>query len=447
MATGCPSGSVVVTQPAPAYQGAQLTVACPDAKSEEIVTNYSRNWAAQRAGAVRTVRYSGATPPPEADLWVIPAVELPRLADAGALRTLPDAYTGDRDASWMDVLPLFREQLLVWDRKRYGFPLLGEAPVCCYRTDLFKEAKLAPPQTWEQFADAAEHFRTRGPSLPPLPRDDAELEREFYTIAICHIRKAIPEGQNLEASPQAEVYAFHYDLDGTPRIDAPGFVAALKLMRDRFQPCRPKGSSGDSVAAFRDGQAVLCLTDATQIVAFQQSKAVRDKVGVCRMPGAGGRAEPNRVPYLGSGDLVTVVPQTAGNAEAAFALAAELCSRDTSRQIAIEPGGGPVRISQLDDARAWGVYQLDRDQTKALTDALRETLLHPNVRNPALRLRTPDQEAHRQVLIKALREVLEEQGDPAAALQAVAKRWQDLDAKDPEAHRAAYRLNLGLLPR
>ena len=39
----------------------------------------------------------------------------------------------------------------------------------------------------------------------------------------------------------AAAYAFHYDTrDGRPRIDQPGFVAALQLMQ-RLQACRPAG--------------------------------------------------------------------------------------------------------------------------------------------------------------------------------------------------------------
>jgi hypothetical protein len=155
------------------------------------------------------------------------------------------------------------------------------------------------------------------------------------------------------------------------------------------------------------------------------------------------------MPYLGAGGYLAVVPQKAAAPDAAFALAAELCGQETGRQIVIEPGrwnAGPTRLSQLDDTRLWDGLDLDAARTAALRDALRQTLLHPNVLNPALRLRTPDQAVYQQILAKSLREVLEGKGDPATALQAVARRWAELDAKNPQ-HLAEYRMSVGLLPR
>src|SRR5260370_5012536 len=80
----------------------------------------------------------------------------------------------------------------------------------------------------------------------------------------------------------------------------------------------------------------------------------------------------NHIPYLGAGGHLAVVPQKAASPEAAFALAAELCGRDTGGQIFIEPahwGSGPLRISQLDDVRLWGAYCLDDTRSTALRDA------------------------------------------------------------------------------
>jgi multiple sugar transport system substrate-binding protein len=463
---GCPSGQAGVTKPALPHAGVHVTVACTDKKTRDLVQTYSKNWANQEDAAVATILYDPAGGPAAADLWVIAAADLPRIVRAGLLQPLPPSYSGSTNATWADLLPLYREQLLVWDEKLYGFPLLGTAPVCCYRTDWLQEAKLAPPQTWEQFADIAERFHKAGadgkagPSLPPLPQDDDALEREFYTIAVCYAKQALHEGTAIEALPREQVYSLHYDVKtGKPRIDSSGFVYALQLLRDRLQPCRPSGTSADPTSVFNDGKAVLCLTDAAHVVKLQKG-ALNDKFGVCRMPGAGCRfdfvsgemlpldKEPNRMPYLGSGDYVTVVPKTAKAPDAAFALAAQLCSRDTSRQIVIEPdrwGGTPIRLREFDDQAVWDAYQLDAARKEGLRDALRQTLLHPDVRNPALRLRTPDQDAHRKILVKALRDVLEGGGQPDKALQAVAEQWAELDAKNPQ-HLAEYPISLGLLP-
>ena len=86
------------------------------------------------------------------------------------LQPLPDSLAAGEAYSWKSLLPLYRDKLGVWDRKRYGVPLLGESLLCCYRSDWLAEPrhraafeakyhyKLEPPATWEQYADIAEYF-------------------------------------------------------------------------------------------------------------------------------------------------------------------------------------------------------------------------------------------------------------------------------------------------
>jgi ABC-type glycerol-3-phosphate transport system substrate-binding protein len=258
---------------------------------------------------------------------------------------------------------------------------------------------------------------------------------------------------------QDEVFSFHYDLQsGAPRIDQPGFVYALTLLQ-RLQPYRPAGTSATPAEAFRDGRAVLCLTDASWLPVFQQKPDLRDKFGICRMPGGGcyfdyrtGTRHPaasNRVPYLGSSGWLALVPGTAPHAEAAFALLADLSGPERSAQVSLEPrwGGGPLRDDQLNRER-WDAFDLDGTRTAALKETLQQTLLHRQMKNPVLCLRIPDQAAHRAALVKEVRAALAGQATPEQALKAAARRWSDLDrARGMEAHRADYRISLGLLPR
>src|SRR5262249_24399772 len=154
------------------------------------------------------------------------------------------------------VLAVYREHLLLWEGAPCAAPLAGEAPVCLYRADLYeseahrkgylafqegraKGAKsvfeLRPPASWEELALQAEYFRQhhpagkRGPSLPPLPADDRELDRLFYTVAAGYGRRA---ARLDEPAAREELFTFHYDLDtGKSRIATPGFVAALRLLQ------------------------------------------------------------------------------------------------------------------------------------------------------------------------------------------------------------------------
>jgi multiple sugar transport system substrate-binding protein len=483
LAAGCRQ-ETPPTAPARPHQGVTLRVACPGDPAAAVVETHARGWAARAGAQVQVLRYDRPAGPQTveaADVWVLRPAELPRWAAAGRLLPVPEKYAGREDPyAWRDLLPLYREQLLLWDRAAVGLPLLGEAPVCCYRADLLEDPahrqafrqkngwELGPPHTWEEYAAVAEYFRAHGPagqagpSLPPLPADEGGLDRLFYTVAAGYARRAIPADEDT-GRRAAETFSFHYDLDtGRPRIDGPGFVYALRLLQ-RLQKCRPEGAGGVPAEAFRDGKAVLCLADASWLPAFQKSAAVRDKFSVCPVPGggryfefAGGkevvvwdaqRRAANRVPYLGAGGWLAVVPRGTPHPEAAFALLAHLSGPETSNEIVLEPrwGGGPVRTPQLNRQR-WDAFDLAPAPTAALREALLETLLHRGVKNPALVLRIPEQASHRAALVAKLRPALTAGGDAEVTLKEAARLWSELDrAKGPAAMKSEYRLSVGLL--
>src|SRR5439155_4765396 len=114
----------------------------------------------------------------------------------------------------------------------------------------------------------------------------------------------------------------------------------------------------------------------------------------------------NRVPYLGAGARVLAVPRSAGRAEAAFALAGELGGRSVGQQVVLEPrwGGGAVRQVHLDKEQ-WDAFGLEPGQARELRASLRETL-QPNIRNPPLCLRVPDERAFVAALGWELRKAL-----------------------------------------
>jgi multiple sugar transport system substrate-binding protein len=465
---GCGPSPQTPTGPSddPLYPGVVLTVACPGDPSARVVGSYGRAWASRAGAEVRVVTYDPKAGPdavPDADAWVIEPADLPRWADAGRLRAVPEAYTRPRtDYGWQDLLPLWTDRLLKWKGQVYALPVLGEAPLCFYRADLFADAKkhgrdLAPPATWEEFAEIAEHFPA--PSLPPLPETDDALEREFYTIAASCAARAV-RLQDRDKHDDPEKFSFTYDLaTGKPRIAEPGFVYALKLMQ-RLQPRRAAADGRPAPEAFASGKAALCLADAPWIARFQKAPA-RPPFGVCRVPGskvvfgygAKEKQEPaggNYVPYLGSGGWLGVVPEGSAHPEAAFALLADLGGDETSGKVLLEPawGGGAFRRGHLVDTRGWTSFNLEPAQKNDLVQALQQTINHPGLSNPASPLRLPDGREHTKALAEELRAALLGKKDAAAALKAVDERWRALDAKKGEGGaRADYAHSLGLLPR
>jgi multiple sugar transport system substrate-binding protein len=448
---------------APAWKGFRLRVAVPSAAAEAEVREAARGWQLrQQALPIEIVRWAGDQSPEAvagADVWVLRPAELGRWADADKLLPVPTERLDD--PTWTGLLPLFRDKLLVWGerdgrRAAYAYPLRGEAPLLCWRSDLLDRAapRLSPPQTWAEIKEQAKTLfdQRKEPILPPLPHDDEELERLFYTVAASYVRR--PLGENAKPD-RTNDFAFHFDLDsGRPLINEEGFVNALQLLQD-LQAYRPANTADKPDEAFRNGQAVFRVTDASSLASF-----ARQPLGLSQVPSA---LRGSRVPYLGSASWIAVVPRTAPQPEAAFDLLADIAGPETSNQMALAPhragdvswGGGVLRIEQLDPSVRLESFNLVRERPSGSSVAtvadLRETLrvtLRSGAQNPVLPLRIPDQQRYRPVLIRQLRAALgppEKRPTAKNALDAVAQEWQRIgEEKDRTKRVAEYRISVGL---
>src|SRR5262249_18221926 len=127
-------------------------------------------------------------------------------------------------------------------------------------------------------------------SLPPAPASAATFDRDFHLIAAPHARRAInlEKSTSLRAAQKtALMFSYQFDADsGEPLISQPGFVAAYQLM-GRMQACRLPGTSANPMDSFRAGQAVLGIATLSDLPRLQaEGSLVRDKFGICRIPGS-----------------------------------------------------------------------------------------------------------------------------------------------------------------
>lgn len=443
-------------KPAARWPGTTLTVVCPPGPARRLFESHGRTWAHDNGAKLQLTDRSADSPP---SILVVAPAELTRQIVGNGVPPLADA------TETASFLPLYRVRLLNWDAQSFALPLLGDGVLCVFRQDWYADAEtkaaykskhgaeLAAPETWDDFATQAAFFAERRgkPSLPPLPADDAGVDRAYFSIAApMAVRASTGSLRNrTSVDPnRASVFSFQYDaLTGEPLIAAEGFVEALKLLQ-KLQPLRsPKP---DAVTALRDGDAALGLVTLVELAALKGSQA---HWGVTRVPGSRRVFAPgsspddlvNVVPYVGSTGMLGVIPRGAPAADAAFDLLMYLCSDAISREIVHDPafGCGPYRDSHLSkQASGWFSYGLDEANTAKLRDILRD-IADPRLDNPALVLRTPDQESHRKVVLAAIRKALTGNVDPAAALAEVDREWRKLDG-DPAKARTLYRKSLGL---
>jgi ABC-type glycerol-3-phosphate transport system substrate-binding protein len=482
-ASGCSSART--TGPDLPFRGVTLTVACPPS-CEPFLKRAARGWQARhQANSVTFVPFDPAQPP-GADIWIVPGWQLPRWVVAGKVQPLPESLIQrDGASSWPAVLPLYRESLVVWlaqDRSArvpWAVPVLGEGPVLCYRSDLYADPAqqtayrtetgqvLHPPATWAEFEIQAGYFSRKAQlSLPALPTDPGALERLFGQVAAGYARRPAHDViLRTEALPESALVLFQNLDTGAPLLDQPAFVHALQLLQklQAFRaPARATGQHepDEPEELFRAGKAALCLCEAPWIVRFQEKdSSVRDNFNVTVLPGAEkfigpeGTEDyltPNRMPYLGTGLLVGALPtDLPGNKDAAVSLLAHLLERETNNSLVLSPplAGRVVRSDQLDERIRWDVLGLDQARTRATVETLRETLLLRNLRNPALALRCPDAEAHRDLLVAQLRRALLDKVDAKTCLQEASQGWQQRREKLGAATiRSGARLSVGLLP-
>lgn len=470
--------------PPPEFQGQTVRVACPD-ELRDLVVAQSRVWEARQEARVLVSSYPAGAPPEGvvADALLFAPADLPRLVTAGRLQKIPEEMTRrGADFDWDRLLHHYSEQLVLWNRIPYAVPIVGEAAVCVYRSDLIDspqwqkrftawmakshpgvERPLRAPASWEEFALLANFFRDEhpsgkpGPSLPPLSENADGVERLYMQVAAGYVRRAVRRDEQRGPDYLDDVFSFTFDQNsGTPRIASPGFVRALQTLI-RLQPFRPPGASRQPVEAILEGQAVLGIVEVSAVAKLQASK-LRDKIGVCAVPGsemyftAGGEERTlkqgvNRVPYLGgAGWLAGVVPSSA-QAEAAMDLLAELAGPIRSSQIAQEPrwGGGPTRIDALIRDR-WDSFDLDAPRTRLLRETLNRSLQSHGLENPATVMRLPDRLAFRDALVAGLRRSLLEKADASESLRGVSQKWKSIIEKRGAAnHRRDNRLGLGLV--
>ncbi|MEM7025034.1 MAG: extracellular solute-binding protein, partial [Pseudomonadota bacterium] len=175
--------------------------------------------------------------PPE-----IASMQLERLlyyADLGLLE--PASWWFDKYGD--DVVPLAS---IPYKGERWDIPYALTSEMWWYRQDLFDEAGIEPPQTWDDFLVAAKHFN--------------DPSQDFYGIAIAG-------GPGEWTAWHYEVFlwqngGFVFDTDLNPLVDSPESIEALNYLKDLYQYAPPDAATWewwDSIDAFVAERVALSM--------------------------------------------------------------------------------------------------------------------------------------------------------------------------------------------
>ena len=108
----------------------------------------------------------------EQDLVHVDCVWMGQYAGQGWLHPV-DELVAETDPAVLDLedfMPRILEEQSMWEGTLYGLPFITAVFGMYYRTDIFEELSLEPPQTWEQLAIAAQTISwPNGSLLPPKP--------------------------------------------------------------------------------------------------------------------------------------------------------------------------------------------------------------------------------------------------------------------------------------
>lgn len=227
--------------------------------------------------------------------WVVPVEEYIE-------RTNPEVLALD------DFIPSVLDEQGSWEGEIYGLPFIQAVFGLHYRTDIFDEFGLTPPQTWDELRDTA-----------------AMLTEELADRDMVGITFMGRRGVQAQCTYNNMLWSFGgdwYDEDYNPTINSPEAVAAL----DYFQTLIPYAPAGvltydwaENADAFAQGMAAMNLQwqNSAPLAQDPAQSVIVDLFDFTLIPGVEQEdGSIYRTPTFGGWGLM--IPHDATNPEAAW---------------------------------------------------------------------------------------------------------------------------------
>lgn len=387
---------------------------------------------------------------PDVDAAIYPAELLGDFAGRQWLRAIPERTLQDAALEWRDVFELTRQREVVWNRQVLALPLGAAAPLLWYRADLWEQAGLTPPRTWEEYAQALASLRA---SDPQFKYASAEPLGAGWAGSSLLVRAAS------YARHRSSLAALFDARDMRPLIAGPPFVRALEELvaatgtADALQWTPP-----DAVQQVLSGEAAAAVGWVTEASWPKgvPGPAKLPRIAVTELPGAAQAYDRDRnawedrdaqdrhvTPLLVEGRLASVTRKVRSERTAANLLV-WLTGPEWGAQIAAASRATmPSRQRQLESLDRW--FPASR-----LPDAL-VAQIGPVVKQSFERrgsltiLAVPGRREYLGALDAAVARAVRGEQSAAESLTQAAAQWQEItDRLGREAQVQAYQRSLGL---
>ena len=275
------------------------------------------------------------------DLMTMDIVWSGEYAANGYTLPLDDFMARDKDELQMDDILPVTWTLGEWEGKHWAYPLAGYANVLNYRTDVFEEAGIEPPQTQEELLEAAKML--------------TNADNDFYGIALLGA-KGSAVAQDYMAWVQQHGGTV-LDADGNVKVNTADNVAILEFFGELFKYA-PPGSTDywwdQRETAFRSGNVAMMEGWSIARAGYEnpEMSSVVGKVDITYAPVSEGMEPKYGFGGWGIGINADSDPD---KQEAAWIFIKWITSPEIQKEW-LRHDGAPIRRSTLEDAELVAEY-------------------------------------------------------------------------------------------
>jgi multiple sugar transport system substrate-binding protein len=387
----------------------------------------------------------------------------------GFLQDISDWVAKDNDLAWDDIGGFFRDFSAKYNGKTYLIPLDGDFHMIYYRTDVFKDAGLAAPETWDDYVADAKALNGKDMNGDGTPDYGSCISKKRNAQAYWFITSVAGAYLQSQGTSQG---AFFDPRDMKPLVNNAAFAKALDVYKETTKYGPPNEINldvGDTRGLFTSGRCALSMDwgDIGPLAVDPASSKVIDKVGAAILPGSKevlnrdtGKLEActaatcpyavngvNHAPFASFGGWSGGINANASDKvkQAAYAFLSYVSAPAQSNvDVTIgKTGFNPYRTSQFKNLGPWLKSGMSEAAAKNYLGAIQDSLNSPNM---ILDLRIAQNQKYQQVVEdEAVSRFLAGEIDRDAAMKAIADGWNELNdqiGKDDQL--AAYRGSLGV---